>query len=358
LHRDYLGSILTVTDNAGAIVEKRHFDAWGNVLLVQDGQNNNLSQLTFLERGYTGHEHLQGVGLINMNARLYDAKLHRFLAPDNYVQDATNPQNYNRYGYAWNNPLKHTDKSGYIIELVFGIGNVIAHHKRGESINFWKGLEYFAQGFLAGTLAGPNSVIEPQKDIFGFLAFWEGINGDWSSFKNVGKIYLGRFYLDENKTFVGAVLEGFNRFSEQEVQTSLGYTWSLIRNFYGDVDRVDYLGGATFVTNENNPNRKTGQGISLGNYLNNGIPGAIEGDFDIYVTQNSLYMHEYGHYVDSQMYGRGYMSIIGFPSAFGSEWTERRANREAYKYFKHNYNVKWRTQPWREGTILDYYPLD
>lgn len=58
-----------MTDNAGAIVEKRHFDAWGNVLLVQDGQNNNLSQLTFLERGYTGHEHLQGVGLINMNAR-------------------------------------------------------------------------------------------------------------------------------------------------------------------------------------------------------------------------------------------------------------------------------------------------
>lgn len=160
------------------------------------------------------------------------------------------------------------------------------------------------------------------------------------------------------KTFVGAVLEGFNRFSEQEVQTSLGYTCSLIRNFYGDVDRVDYLGGATFVTNENNPNRKTGQGISLGNYLNIGIPGAIEGDFDIYVTQNPLYMHEYGHYVDSQMYGRGYMSIIGFPSAFGSEWTERRANREAYKYFKHNYNVKWRTQPWREGTILDYYPLD
>src|SRR5690606_11140132 len=106
--------------------------------------------------------------------------------------------------------------------------------------------------------------------------FWEGINGDWSSSKNVGKIYLGRFYLDENKTFVGAVLEGFNLFSEQEVQTSLGYTWSLIRNFYGDVDRVDYLGGATFVTNENNPNRKTGQGISLGNYLNIGIPGAIE----------------------------------------------------------------------------------
>src|SRR5690606_34632775 len=105
LHRDYLGSILAVTNSTGSIVEKRHFDAWGNVLLVEDGQNNNLNKLTFLERGYTGHEHLQGVGLINMNARLYDAKLHRFLAPDNFVQDPSNPQNYNRYGYVMNNPL-------------------------------------------------------------------------------------------------------------------------------------------------------------------------------------------------------------------------------------------------------------
>ncbi|WCM40830.1 hypothetical protein MG290_07535 [Flavobacterium sp. CBA20B-1] len=62
--------------------------------------------LTFLERGYTGHEHLQGVGLINRNARLYDPKLHRFLAPDNFIQNPSNSQNYNRYGYVMNNPLK------------------------------------------------------------------------------------------------------------------------------------------------------------------------------------------------------------------------------------------------------------
>src|SRR5690606_4071132 len=109
LHRDYLGSILAITNNAGSIVEKRHFDAWGNVLLVQDGQNNNLNKLAFLERGYTGHEHLQGVGLINMNARLYDVKLHRFLATDNFIQDPGNPQNYNLYGYGLNNQLRITD---------------------------------------------------------------------------------------------------------------------------------------------------------------------------------------------------------------------------------------------------------
>ena len=69
-----------------------------------------------MDRGYTGHEHLQSVGLIHMNGRLYDPKLHRFLQTDNYVQDPSNTQNYNRYGYVLNNPLKYTDPSGWETE--------------------------------------------------------------------------------------------------------------------------------------------------------------------------------------------------------------------------------------------------
>jgi len=113
LQRDYQGSIVAITDATAQLLEKRLFDAWGNVL-VQDGAGNTLSGLTILDRGYTGHEHLQSVGLINMNGRLYDAKLHRFLQPDNFVQEPSNTQNYNRYGYVLNNPLKYTDPSGEI----------------------------------------------------------------------------------------------------------------------------------------------------------------------------------------------------------------------------------------------------
>ena len=107
LHRDNQSSILAITNSAGAIIEKRLFDPWGNIVAVQDGAGNNLGKLTFFDRGYTGHEHLQGVGLINMNARLYDPRLHRFLQADNFVQDTSNTQNYNRYGYVLNNPLKY-----------------------------------------------------------------------------------------------------------------------------------------------------------------------------------------------------------------------------------------------------------
>ncbi|SFD47396.1 RHS repeat-associated core domain-containing protein [Flavobacterium phragmitis] len=115
LHRDYQGTIVAISDQNGAVVEKRLFDAWGSIIKVEDGSGNALSGLTVLDRGYTGHEHLQSIGIINMNGRLYDPKLHRFLQPDNYVQEPYNTQNYNKYAYVLNNPLKYTDPSGEVI---------------------------------------------------------------------------------------------------------------------------------------------------------------------------------------------------------------------------------------------------
>ncbi|MFT3946516.1 MAG: RHS repeat-associated core domain-containing protein [Agriterribacter sp.] len=111
LHRDHLGSIIAITDGNGVIKEKRHFDAWGNLAKLQNGSGTTLGSFTITDRGYTGHEHLT-VGLVHMNGRLYDPALHRFLMPDNYVQDPSNTQNFNRYAYVLNNPLGYVDPSG------------------------------------------------------------------------------------------------------------------------------------------------------------------------------------------------------------------------------------------------------
>jgi hypothetical protein len=48
----------------------------------------------------------------------------RMMQPDNYVQDATNTQSFNRYSYCWNNPLKYTDPSGEFVVpwLAIGVG--------------------------------------------------------------------------------------------------------------------------------------------------------------------------------------------------------------------------------------------
>ena len=155
LHRDYQGSIMAITNASASVIEKRLYNAWGEIVKIQDGAGNNLAKLTFFDRGYTGHQHLESVGLIHMNARLYDPKLHRFLQPDNFVQDPYNTQNYNRYAYCINNPLKYTDISGNIFgvddAILIGLGIGIAAYL---TVNYINGTPITLKGVLMAAFVG------------------------------------------------------------------------------------------------------------------------------------------------------------------------------------------------------------
>jgi len=50
-----------------------------------------------------------------MNGRMYDPQLGRMLSPDKFVKNGMATQDYNKYSYCNNNPLRYTDPSGYII---------------------------------------------------------------------------------------------------------------------------------------------------------------------------------------------------------------------------------------------------
>ncbi|MFC4634087.1 RHS repeat-associated core domain-containing protein [Dokdonia ponticola] len=126
LHRDYLGSILGISGENGELLEQAQYGAWGTVdKFLSINGNSNFDNESILGRGFTGHEHLFEAGLIQMNGRLYDSSLGRFLNPDNFIQDPYNTQSFNRYSYVWNNPLLLSDPSGEIIftaALLIGIG--------------------------------------------------------------------------------------------------------------------------------------------------------------------------------------------------------------------------------------------
>ncbi len=113
LHKDHIGSVCATTDKDGNIIEKFSYDAWGkrrdpNTWLDIDNTNAVTEK-----RGFTGHEHLDLFALVNMNGRIYDPVVARFLSPDPFVQMPDHTQGLNRYTYCLNNPLNLTDPSGY-----------------------------------------------------------------------------------------------------------------------------------------------------------------------------------------------------------------------------------------------------
>ena len=112
--RDNLGSITHVVDTTSTVLQEMGYSAWGllcDPATLQPYGPDSQPEL-LLGRGYTGHEHLPWFGLVNMNARLYDPAVGRFLSPDPLVQAPDNTQNYNRYSYCLNNPLRWTDNTG------------------------------------------------------------------------------------------------------------------------------------------------------------------------------------------------------------------------------------------------------
>ena len=120
LLRDYLGSITHLYNLSTSSVSEFSYDSFGR-RRDKDTWSYTLHSEPelFAGRGFTSHEWLPWFNLYNMNGRLYDPVVGRFLSPDNFVQMPDNTQNFNRYSYALNNPLKFTDPDGeFFIELL------------------------------------------------------------------------------------------------------------------------------------------------------------------------------------------------------------------------------------------------
>jgi len=305
LYKDHLGSITAITNATGTVVERRSFDAWGRMRNPDDWSYINIPPMTILERGYTGHEHLEAFGLINMNGRMYDPLIGRMLSPDPYVPNTTNSQDYNRYTYVRNNPLKYTDPDGE-----------------------------FILSFLSGLIRGLIQHKPPFKVA-------------WQTMVNEAKIFKG--------LFVGNPLQILSRFTWEAPQTILGYSFANTSNYFGQVDEVDYWGGATTLSGDY-WGQGDGAAVTLGSYITGGQD--LKAD-----PNNATFQHEYGHYLQSQSLGLFYLPIIGIPSLNSASnkskdyshkhfYTEQDANKRAFKflYGKMGDDLEWNA---KSNPILD-----
>lgn len=157
-HHDHLGSIESITsfgnfaadtyatDSSGkggmfsedAWGARRNPTTWSGVpTSTDDGGPDSLTP-----RGYTGHEMLDGLGLVHANGRIYDPLLGRFVSADVLVQFPGNMQSYNRYSYVANNPLSFTDKSGYTIDDPHDNSWLRKSKAYTASGNHWKAMGY------------------------------------------------------------------------------------------------------------------------------------------------------------------------------------------------------------------------
>ena len=281
--RDYLGSITHIANADGSLKAEYSYDAWGRLRnpVTQTAYAPGSEPVLFLGRGYTGHEHLPWFGLINMNARLYDPALGRFLSPDPYVQAPDFSQSYNRYSYCLNNPLRYRDENGEFISTIItgilGLAEAV-----GRTIGAW------FVGFD-----------DPGKAGKMFENAWKDYGKQMS---NAWKIDKGLFKTDPNKSFGGRAWELISRFTWQRTQTVVGNLIMTGGNVAYQVKNVTYGYGVTAVDMGLDESA-----ITVGNYTAG--PQGYAADW-----KDHLFVHEYGHYVQSQQLGPVYLLTVGIPS--------------------------------------------
>lgn len=154
--KDHLGSITALVNESGSIAEEYSYDTWGRRRNPIDWTYANVASPSIIDRGFTGHEHLAEFELINMNGRMYDPIVSRFLSPDNFVQLPDFTQNLNRYSYCLNNPLVYTDPNGNFIWAPVIVGAMVGAFINGMRTemrggNWWDG---YWKGALVGAAGG------------------------------------------------------------------------------------------------------------------------------------------------------------------------------------------------------------
>jgi RHS repeat-associated protein len=110
-HLDHLGTPRLITGNGGVEISRHTYYPFGEEA-TSPGQDAEVMK-------FTGHER-DAASLDYMHARYYGPRAGRFLSVDpvlNLKRALREPQNWNRYAYVMNNPLKYTDPTGKDVSI-------------------------------------------------------------------------------------------------------------------------------------------------------------------------------------------------------------------------------------------------
>ena len=109
---DALGTARSLTDSFGNILDDSDFYPFGGQRVIASSSGNAYK--------FTGKERDSDSGLDDFGLRYFGSTMGRFMSPDSIANDweLANPQTWNRYAYARNNPLAYVDPDGAAVELI------------------------------------------------------------------------------------------------------------------------------------------------------------------------------------------------------------------------------------------------
>ncbi|MGZ5445178.1 MAG: Ig-like domain-containing protein [Thermoanaerobaculia bacterium] len=110
---DGLGSIIGLTNTAGAQTDRYRYDAWG--------ERTQVTGTTPNPYGYRGQFSDDATSLLYLRARYFSPAVGRFLTRDTADFFLENPIDLNRYNYAAANPINYYDPTGYAAAAEYGM---------------------------------------------------------------------------------------------------------------------------------------------------------------------------------------------------------------------------------------------
>ena len=113
LHTDHLGSTTLATDAQGAANLRQLYTPFGTLRYTQGTHCTDF--------GFTGQLVDYSTGLVWMQSRYYHPTLGRWLSPDGIVPHPDNPQEFNRYTWVINNPIRYVDPDGHQVQAAAGV---------------------------------------------------------------------------------------------------------------------------------------------------------------------------------------------------------------------------------------------
>ena len=302
-HTDHLGSSSWITDASGAVNQHIQYLPFGESFISQKVSSYDVRYK------FTGKERDQETGYDYFGARYYSSELSVWLSVDPLASKMPSLSPYMAFK---NNPVKYIDPDGRLPI----VSSVV--------------------GFIKGAFA-KRSNFEKK----GTTRMGNALRSAWRHEKNAWKITGGLFATDKNKSFNGKVGQIVSRFTTELPQTVLGLVSSYGANLFGKMLDVNYKAGATV-----SKMRGLFGAFTLGSF--------VIGDRMISASpDNSIFQHEYGHYLQSQATGFLYLFKYAIPSLYSAAITNRN-NYYGHMYSKPEQDANKRALNYWTSTIKNY----